>query len=59
MKPFTPLIYLKVLWWRYLRFYNRQPFIIWYAIGIFMGWLVCSEYQIWLQTGVWTTFPWE
>jgi len=57
--PFNLMTHVKVLWWRYLRFYHKYDLSIWYAVGIFMGWLLCSEFNVWINTGVWTNFPWE
>jgi hypothetical protein len=57
--PFTPLTRFKVAWWRTEQWMRRQHRLVWYVIGIIMGWLVCSEYQVYLATGRWTMFPWE
>jgi hypothetical protein len=32
---------------------------VFYGLGIIIGWLLCSEYQVYLETGRITTFPWE
>jgi len=57
--PFNLLTRVKVLWWKYLRFYYRRLPFVWYVVGIFMGWLLCSEWNVYINTGVWTNFPWE
>jgi hypothetical protein len=59
MKPFSPFIRLKVRWWLTEAWLKRQHRLVWYCLGLYLGWVVCSEYNIWLDTGVWTTFPWE
>ncbi len=59
MNPFSPLIRFKVMYWRTKAWMLYHHRFVWYVIGIIMGWLVCSEYQVYLETGVWTTHPWE
>jgi hypothetical protein len=57
--PFSPLTLLKVRWWLTEAWLKRQHRLVWYVVGIIMGWLVCSEYQVYLATGRWTMFPWQ
>lgn len=39
--------------------HGRYSRLIAYSIGVFLGWVVCSEYNYYLDTGIITTFPWE
>lgn len=57
--PFGPSIKFKVAWWRAQLWLIRQSRLVWYVLGILAGWVLCSEYNQWLDTGVWTTWPWE
>jgi hypothetical protein len=59
MNPFSRFIRFKVAWWRTQLWLIRQSRLAWYLIGILAGWLLCSEYQVYLKTGSWTTFPWQ
>jgi len=59
MKPFSPLIWFKVRWWLTEAWLKRQHRLVWYVLGIIMGWLVCSEYQVYLNTGHWNFWPWQ
>jgi len=39
---------------------NRKHVVfLFYVLGVILGWIACSEWQIYLQTGEVTTFPWE
>jgi len=57
--PFGLSTRLKIAWWKTEAVLRRQHRLVWYLIGILGGWILCSEYNIWLDTGVWTTFPWQ
>lgn len=57
--PFGPATKFKVILWTIQAWMIRQHRFVWYVIGIVMGWLLCSEYNVYLDTGVWTTHPWE
>jgi len=59
MNPFSPLIRLKVRWWLTEAWLRRQHRLVWYVVGVVMGWLVCSEYQVYLNTGHWNFWPWQ
>jgi hypothetical protein len=37
---------------------HRQVVLIFFIVGSILGWIICSEWQIYLQTGKITVFPW-
>jgi hypothetical protein len=51
--------YMKLAGLYLLRFYLRNQLNIAYFLGIFFGWILCSEYQIYLETGRITWWPWD
>lgn len=52
---------LRLIYWSALKalLHSKHSKLIAYAIGIFFGWVLCSEYNVYLETGKITTFPWE
>jgi hypothetical protein len=57
--PFGPSIKFKIAWWRTQLWLIRQSRLVWYLVGILGGWILCSEYNQYISTGVWTTWPWQ